>query len=311
MAFTHLDGDGDVAMVDVSSKPGTLRTAKAGGRISLHPDTVRLLEGEGMPKGNVLTAAKIAGIQAAKQASSLIPLCHQLNLSWIDISFRIERDGVSIEATARTKESTGVEMEALTAVSVAALTIYDMCKAVDKTMEISGVRLLSKRGGKEGASAFRPRSAVIVLSDSVAAGTATDRSGAILREGLLAAGCEVGEVQVVADEPSLLLGALERAMEDGAELVLTSGGTGLGPRDITVDTLLPKFSRRLPGVEQALQGWGQTKTRTAMLSRLAAGVVGKSVVVCLPGSAGAASDALEVLLPPLFHAFSMMNGEGH
>ncbi|TCD47730.1 bifunctional molybdenum cofactor biosynthesis protein MoaC/MoaB [Chlorobium sp. N1] len=311
MAFTHLDGDGNVAMVDVSSKPGTLRTARAGGRISLHPDTVRMIRGDGMPKGNVLTAAKIAGIQAAKQASSLIPLCHQLNLSWIDLSFEIEPDGVRIESTARTKESTGVEMEALTAVSVAALTIYDMCKAVDKEMEIGGVRLLSKSGGKESASGFRPKSAVIVLSDSVSAGKAVDRSGAILRDGLLAAGCEVGDVRVVPDEPSELERVLDALLAEGVELVLTSGGTGLGPRDITVDTLLPKFSRRLQGVEQALQGWGQTKTRRAMLSRLAAGVIGHSVVVCLPGSAGAAADALEVIVPPLFHAFAMLNGEGH
>ncbi|ABB23038.1 bifunctional molybdenum cofactor biosynthesis protein MoaC/MoaB [Pelodictyon luteolum] len=311
MAFTHLDDDGNVAMVDVSSKPGTLRTARAEGRISLHPDTLLQLQGEGMPKGNVLTAAKIAGIQAAKQASALIPLCHQLNLSWVDLSFSVGPEGIDITATARTKEATGVEMEALTAVSVAALTIYDMCKAVDKGMEIGGIRLVSKTGGKSAAPGYRPRTAILVLSDSIAAGTARDRSGEILREGFMAAGCRVEGVRIIADDPAELEGAVDAFVAEGMELIVTSGGTGLGPRDITVDTLTPKFSRRLPGIEQALFSWGQGKTRTAMLSRLAAGVIGDSIVVCLPGSAGAASDALEVLVPSMFHAFSMMKGEGH
>ncbi len=144
MEFTHLDEQGNVAMVDVSAKPGTMRSATASGAISLQPETLRLLREQAIPKGNVLTAAKIAGIQAAKQTAHLIPLCHQLNLSWIDLSFALHDDRIAISATARTREATGVEMEALTAVSVAALTIYDMCKAVDTSMEIGSIRLEKK-----------------------------------------------------------------------------------------------------------------------------------------------------------------------
>jgi len=171
MSFTHLDGDGNVSMVDVSSKPGTLRTARASGWILMRPETVGLLSDEGMPKGNVLTAAKVAAIQAAKWTAHIIPLCHQLNLSWVDVSFEVQVDRIAIFATTRTKEATGVEMEALTAVSVAALTIYDMCKAVDKTMEIGGIRLDMKTGGKtDFIDAYRPRTSILVLSDSISAG---------------------------------------------------------------------------------------------------------------------------------------------
>ncbi|HWQ26217.1 MAG TPA: bifunctional molybdenum cofactor biosynthesis protein MoaC/MoaB [Chlorobaculum sp.] len=310
--FTHLDDSGTVRMVDVSGKPPTRREAQASGWITMQPQTIALLTKDALPKGNVLAAAKIAGIQAAKQAANLIPLCHQLNLSWIELDFETYENRIGIRATVRTRESTGVEMEALTAVSVAALTIYDMCKAVDKTMEITGIRLELKKGGKQMMKTeYRPKASVLVMSDSISRGTGRDISGSFLREGLEAAGCTVEHLSVVADEPEEIASMIDAWVRDGIELIVTSGGTGLGPRDLTIETLLPKFTRRLPGVEQALFQWGQGKIRTAMLSRLAAGVIGDTVVICLPGSPGAAGDALEVLVPGVFHAFSMLHGEGH
>ncbi len=310
--LSHLDEDGNVKMVDVSAKPATMRMARASGYITMKPETLRFLQGETMPKGNVLTTAKVAGIQAAKRTADLVPLCHQLNLSWIDIAFTLDADRVGIQATVKTREATGVEMEALTAVTVAALAIYDMCKAVDKSMEIGGVGLELKTGGKSRISTvYRPRTAILVVSDSIAAGKSVDRSGQVLREGFESAGCPVDAFRVVADEPDDIAGTVGVWAREGVELVVISGGTGLGPRDVTVETLLPKFTRRLPGVEQALFQWGQGKTATAMLSRLAVGTIGSLVVVCLPGSTGAARDALEVLVPEIFHAFEMIKGEGH
>uniref|UniRef100_B3EPM3 Cyclic pyranopterin monophosphate synthase n=1 Tax=Chlorobium phaeobacteroides (strain BS1) TaxID=331678 RepID=B3EPM3_CHLPB len=310
--FSHLDENGNVQMVDISVKPGTMRTASASGCITMQPETIRLLQRGDMPKGNVLTTAKVAGIQAAKQTANLIPLCHQLSLSWVDIGFALEDDRIAIRATVKTKEATGVEMEALTAVTVAALTIYDMCKGVDKSMEIHEIRLEKKSGGKSGiSSGFRPRTAILVVSDSISAGRTVDSSGALLRDGFESAGCIVDMFSVVPDEPDRIADTVDLWIAGGAELVVISGGTGLGPRDVTVETLLPKFTRRLPGIEQALFQWGHGKIRTAMLSRLAAGTIGSSVVLCLPGSEGAARDALEVLVPGLFHAFDMINGGGH
>ena len=134
-------------MVDVSQKPVVAREAVAEGRIRLQPATLALIRDGATPKGDVFAVARVAGIQAAKETARLIPLCHSLPLSKVAVDFQIEADGVRIEALARTSAQTGVEMEALTAVSVAALTLYDMLKAVDKTMEVTGVRLLKKSKG--------------------------------------------------------------------------------------------------------------------------------------------------------------------
>ena len=142
--LSHIAADGSAQMVDVSAKPVSAREAKAAGRIALRPETLALISENKIAKGNVLATARIAGIQAAKQTSQLIPLCHGLNLSHVEVQLSPNEGGVDVECTARTAAQTGVEMEALTGVSLALLTIYDMCKAVDKEMQISDVRLLSK-----------------------------------------------------------------------------------------------------------------------------------------------------------------------
>ena len=131
-------------MVDVGAKPDQRRMAVAEGRLTCSPKTIKLLRAQALPKGDVLTVAKIAGIQAAKSTASLIPLCHPLALSHVDIRFSVKADGIGIRATTALTGKTGVEMEALTAVAVAALTLYDMCKAVDKTMSIGGIRVVEK-----------------------------------------------------------------------------------------------------------------------------------------------------------------------
>lgn len=143
-SLTHLDAAGHASMVDISEKPPLHREAIAAGFIHLQPETLRLIRGHELKKGDVLAVARVAGIQAAKQTQSLIPLCHQIPLTKVAVDFQEQAEGLAIQATVKTLAATGVEMEALTAVSVAGLTIYDMCKAVDKTMRIDGVRLLSK-----------------------------------------------------------------------------------------------------------------------------------------------------------------------
>src|SRR5258706_4890834 len=152
MTLSHLDSTGSARMVDVGHKPDTERVAVAAGEVLMRPATLALIRAGQIKKGDVLTVAQIAGVMAAKRTSELIPLCHPLPLTHIDVRCEVRDDlpGVSVTATARTTGKTGVEMEALTAVSVAALTIYDMAKAVEKTMRISNVRLLEKHGGQSG-----------------------------------------------------------------------------------------------------------------------------------------------------------------
>ncbi len=142
--FSHLDHEGAARMVDVGGKGILRRTAVAGGSISMSPETVELLREKALPKGDALNTARIAGVMAAKRTPDLIPLCHGLNLTSVDVEFEVGEGQIDIVATARASDRTGVEMEALTAVSVAALTVYDMCKAVDKGMVIGDVKLLEK-----------------------------------------------------------------------------------------------------------------------------------------------------------------------
>ena len=150
--LSHLDQSGRLSMVDVSPKDVTSRVAVARGRVTMSPQTLELLRGQKTPKGNVLEAARLAGIMAAKKTSDLIPLCHPLPLDHVKIDFQVTDDppGIDIQAEARVSSKTGVEMEALTAVAVAGLTVYDMLKAVDKKMVISRIRLARKSGGRSG-----------------------------------------------------------------------------------------------------------------------------------------------------------------
>ena len=148
--LTHLDDAGAARMVDVTGKDVTARTATATGRVDLSPAVVALLRGEGVPKGDALAVARIAGIMGAKRTPDLVPLCHPLALSGVTVDLVVDDLGVAVTATARTADRTGVEMEALTAVSVACLTLVDMCKAVDKRAVIGGIRVESKTGGKSG-----------------------------------------------------------------------------------------------------------------------------------------------------------------
>jgi cyclic pyranopterin phosphate synthase len=142
--FTHLDKQGNASMVDVSHKPTQQREAVASGQIRLQADTIKQIQSNDIAKGNVLATSRLAGIMAAKKTGDLIPLCHPLGLSHCEVNFEVQSDRITITAITRVAAQTGVEMEALTAVSIAALTIYDMCKAIDKTMEISAIRLVSK-----------------------------------------------------------------------------------------------------------------------------------------------------------------------
>lgn len=150
MRSTHIDSNGNAVMVDVSGKTPTERSATAEGKIRLAPEALRAVREGAAAKGDVLTVAQIAGIMGAKRASDLIPLCHPLPLTNCSVVFELKEDGIRALCTAKTTDRTGVEMEALTGVTLALLTVYDMCKSMDKGMEITAVRLVEKKGGKSG-----------------------------------------------------------------------------------------------------------------------------------------------------------------
>ncbi len=310
--FSHLDDMGNIKMVDVTNKLSTVRIAKASGKVNMDSKTILAINNDEVPKGNVLTAAKISGINGAKKTADFIPLCHQINLSFIDVKFEIDTSSILIRSIVKTKESTGVEMEALSAVSSAALTIYDMCKAMDKTMSISSIKLEKKVGGKtDHATGYRPTVGVITLSDGVKSGDREDISGKILVDGFRESGCKVEHQAILEDGSNDLVPTIQNWVGTGVELILTTGGTGLGPRDLTIETVEEIFDSKIPGIEQALHSYGRGMIKTAMLSRLTAGITKESIIICLPGSPGAVKDALVVLIPTIFHSFHMMKGEKH
>ena len=191
-------------MIDISRKITTLRVATAEAVLRIDPETIARIHAKAIPKGDPFEVAKVAAAQAAKNTSTIIPYCHPLPIEFVGVDFLPEDGRVRIQVTVKAIHKTGVEMEALTGASVAALTIYDMCKFCDDTMEIEGVRLLEKRGGKsEFCDTYDTpiRAAVIVIDAAIAAGKKDDEGGRTIRERLLALGVEIVEYSIVGDDP--------------------------------------------------------------------------------------------------------------
>jgi molybdenum cofactor synthesis domain-containing protein len=226
----------------------------------------------------------------------------------------LSRSGIVIQGNARSIGRTGIEMEILMAVSVAALEIYDMLKPVDKQLEIGNIRLLEKKGGKsdrEKYFATSPVCAVLVCSDSTAAGQREDKSGLLIREMLEAAKATVRHYVIVPDEKALIQSTIRQWVSEDIQFVFTTGGTGLGPRDNTVTAVREILERDADGIAEAMRAYGQDRTPMAMMSRGVAGSIGHTLIVTLPGSSDGARESLEAIVPAVFHARKMMKGGGH
>jgi molybdenum cofactor synthesis domain-containing protein len=258
----------------------------------------------------------VAAVQAAKQTSILIPYCHPLPIDFVDCTFIVGTSTIVVNTEVKSTYKTGVEMEALSAASAAALTLYDMMKAVDPSMEISGIRLIEKTGGKSDFPVTRKgkarKAAVLVLSDSISRGKNPDASGKAIQRRLTGAGFRVVERKVVPDDSRTIEKTLMRYADSLAlDLVITTGGTGFGPRDVTPEATTRIISREAPGIGEALRSAGIRKTPFSMLSRGVSGIRGKTLVVNLPGSTAGVNEAMDVLLPVLHHALDTLSGADH
>lgn len=318
--LTHVDESGAARMVNVAGKSVTVRTAVATGLLRTSPQVVALLRGPGVPKGDALAVARVAAIAGAKRTPELIPLCHPIAVHGVEVDLAVVDAGVSIRVDVRTVDRTGVEMEALTAVAVAGLTLIDMVKAVDKSAQLTDIQIEEKSGGRSGeyrrhAEQTRPAvlpagtpATVITCSNRSAAGVRPDDSGAILATGLADWGCTVTGPIVVPDDVSAIQKAISVAVAGGAVVVLTTGGTGVTPTDVTPEATKPLLHREIPGIAEALRKAGPP---TAALSRGLAGTIGQALVVNLPGSPGGVRDGLVVLAPIIGHLVDQARGGDH
>lgn len=321
-------------MIDVGAKKPTQRIAIAMGKIFVGADAFQLIREKKLPKGDALFVAEIAGIQAAKNTSQLLPLCHPLNLDHVRLQFEYDEIHFSITAYCQvsTVSKTGVEMEALVGVNAALLCIYDLSKMINPALRMSDVRLLLKTGGKKGAwihpegipdwlRASIPEEklpladmkvAVVTLSDRATAGVYADESGKILKDFLIKAGAQVLDQALFPDDFETLKKYLkEIADAKKVSLVLLTGGTGVAPRDITPEVLELVCDRMIPGIGELLRSHGAQFTQFSWVSRSCAGICNQTLLIALPGNPKAIMEGLPVILPLLKHLTRSLSGAEH
>ncbi|HEY7525617.1 MAG TPA: bifunctional molybdenum cofactor biosynthesis protein MoaC/MoaB [Candidatus Limnocylindria bacterium] len=323
MKPSHLGEGGEARMVDVGDKPITARRAVARAVVRMRPDVLATMLEAGGPKGDAIGVARLAGIGAAKRTADLIPLCHPLPLDRVAVELKPDRDAgtVTIRAEVAATARTGVEMEALTAASIAALTLYDMTKALQRDISIETVELVEKQGGQRGAWSREPapvrttaahEAVVVVCSSRSAAGKREDTAGPELVRMLTGAGWEVdAEPRVVPDDEAEIATLLAGLVEDGHRLIITTGGTGLTPTDVTPAATRRVIDREVPGMAELMRGAGLASTPMAALSRGVVGARQATLIANLPGSPKGAAESLAALLPVLRHAVEQLAGGDH
>lgn len=271
--------------------------------------SVLLVKDNTGPKQDVLATARAAAFLAVKNTPNVIPHCHPLPVEAVAVDYIFAETFIRIHVTAKTIYKTGCEVEAMHGASVAALTIYDMLKPVDDHVFISAIRLEEKTGGKSDWSDEFDSPipvAVIVTSDSVAAGTKEDKAGKAVIQKLAAIGLKADHYEVIPDEEILITSLVQRLCDQGFGLILTCGGTGLGPRDVTVEAVRPMLTREIPGMMEAARAYGQERMPYAMLSRGVAGLKGRTLIITLPGSTGGATETMDALFPYALHIFKVL-----
>jgi molybdenum cofactor biosynthesis protein MoaC len=305
-------------MIQITHKSNSLRKAVAQAVVRVSKEsTMEAVIQRAVPKGDVLEFARVAGLFAVKKTSDVIPDCHPLPVEFTQVSYALSGLEILISVEVHTLYKTGVEVEAMHGASVVALTLYDMLKPIDKSIEISSIRLLSKTGGKSDAMKLslekivRERKAmVLVCSDSVSRGETQDKAGAEVYARLESLGMQVLSLLVLPDQIIDIQDAINKFASQ-VDLMLFVGGTGLSNRDVTPEAVRPLLTREIDGIMETARRYGQDRMPFAMLSRGVAGMVNDTLVITLPGSTKGAAETMDALFPSVMHVFAVKDGQKH
>lgn len=315
-------------MIGIGRKRVTRRRAIATGTIRVGAKVFDLIRDKALPKGDVMALAEVAGITGAKRTPDLLLMCHPLELDQVSVHMALEApDTVRVYCQVTAHAKTGVEMEAIMGVQTALATIWDLSKGTEPNLTIGDIKLLTKEGGKSGLwtnpdgiphwlESQLPdtlvlqdiTAAVIVASDRAAKGEYEDTSGRTLQAFLTVSGAKVGSPTIVKDDRATIETAIR---ESKAQLVIVSGGTGAGPRDVTPDVVASICDYMLDGIGEMLRAESANYTDMAWLSRMGAGVCGGKLIIALPGSTKAVEQCWRILLPILPHALAIAQGDNH
>ena len=302
-------------MVDITHKSTTLRTAVAQAIVKVSkPETIRAIENDIVPKGNVFAMSKAAGLLGVKRTPDILPDCHPLPIEFTGVEYNVNGLEITVLFTVKTIYKTGVEVEAMHGASVVALNMYDMLKPIDKGIEIHAIKLLSKKGGK---SDFRDKfrkdltAAVVVCSDSISAGHKEDKAGKAIINKLESCDVNISEYVIIPDEIDVIQEKVKSYQKQGIDMVIYTGGTGLSGRDVTTEALIPLLDKRIPGIEEAIRNYGQDRTPFSMLSRSVAGTIEDTLVLALPGSTNGAKESMDAIFPSVLHIFRILKGARH
>ena len=301
-------------MVNITHKSNSLREAIATATVSVSkPETIEAVKNKTVPKGEVFEFSRAAGLLAIKKTSDVIPDCHPLPVEFASITYTIDGLNIIISVEVHTIYKTGVEVEAMHGASITALTMYDMLKPIDKSVEISSIKLVHKKGGKSDRTSetINLKAAVIVCSDTISKGVGTDTSGKTAIEKLKQYGFETPVYQIIPDDITIIRSELETLVAQHIDLILFTGGTGLSIRDVTPEAISSMIEIPVPGIMETVRQFGQERMPYAMFSRGIAGFIKNSLVITLPGSVSAVNDAFDVLFPHLLHVFKVRAGERH
>lgn len=302
-------------MNDITHKITTLRSATAEALVRPGKmETIEVIKNKTVPKGDVYEFSRAAALLAVKNTAHVIPDCHPLPVESCEVDFSINNTDILIRVEVKAIYRTGVEVEAMYGAAVAALTIYDMLKPIDKNVEIQHIKLLAKKGGKSDYTDIPKRkinAMVVVCSDTISKGNKEDKAGKAIIQRLEQYGITVSEYAIIPDEPKDIARKAELASQNDFDLLIYTGGTGLSKRDVTPETILPMLDREVPGIMEAARKYGQERMPYAMVSRGVAGYIENTLILALPGSTRGAEESMDALFPYVLHLFSVADGGRH